>query len=272
MKGYIFTNPAVLDQTFLPRLLKYRENEQQYLATCIKPMFEGRAGTNLLITGGPGIGKTASIRFMLRKLFEETDDVMPIYINCWKRDTTPKIVKEVADKVGIKLAEKTSSDEIFDMIITKFSKYKGVAFAFDEIDRVQDYDFLYRIAEDVKLKTVFLITNISEWVAKMDRRLMSRLMLEKLEFKPYKFEEVRGILREREKYAFKPDSWVYDAFEKVIKKCHELKDVRPGLFLMKRAAELAENRAADKIEEKDVDEAILKIKDLYGKQNISNFI
>ena len=122
------------------------------------------------------------------------------------------------------------------------------------------------------MKTIFLVTNISEWITKMDSRLMSRLMLERQEFKPYNFEEVRGILREREKYAFKPNSWIYEAFEKVIKKCFELKDIRAGLFLMKRAAELAENRAADKIEEKDVEEALAKIKNLYGKQNISNFI
>lgn len=272
MKGYIFINPAILEQTFLPRLLPYRENEHRYLAECIKPMFQERTGTNLLITGSPGIGKTACVRFILRKLLEETDDIMPIYINCWKRDTTPKIVKEMAKKIGIKIMDKMSSDEIFDLIISKLSKYKGVAFAFDEIDRVQDYDFLYRIIEDVPLKTIFLVTNISEWVAKMDSRLMSRLMMEKQEFKPYGFEEVRGILREREKYAFTPDSWVYEAFEKLIRKCHELKDVRAGLFLMKRAAEIAENRAADKIDVKDVDKAISKIKDLYDKQSISNFI
>lgn len=272
MKGYIFTNPAVLDQTFLPRLLPYRENEHKYLAECIKPMFADRAGTNLLLTGSPGIGKTASVRFVLRKLLEETDDIMPIYINCWKRDTTPKIVKEMANRLGIKTQDKLSSDELLDMIINKLSKYRGVAFAFDEIDRVQDYDFLYRISEDVKLKTIFMITNISEWTAKVDSRLMSRLMLEKMGFKPYSFEEVRGILREREKYAFKPDSWIYEAFEKVIKKCHDMKDVRVGLFLMKRAAEMAENRAADKIGTEDVDKALDKIKDLYDKQTISNFI
>jgi Cdc6-like AAA superfamily ATPase len=272
MKGYIFINPAVLDLTFLPRLLLYRENEHQYLAECIKPMFEGRAGTNLIITGPPGIGKTACVRFILRKLLEETDDIMTIYINCWKRDTTPKIVKEIANKLGIKLIDKMSSDEIFDLIITKFSKYKGVAFAFDEIDRVQDYDFLYRIIEDVPLKTIFMVTNVSEWIAKVDRRLMSRLMLEKQEFKPYKFEEVRGILREREKYAFKPNTWVYEAFEMIIKKCYELKDIRVGLFLMKRAAEIAENRAANKIEVKDVEKTIQKIKDFYDKQTISSFI
>ena len=272
MKGYIFTNPSVLDQTFLPRLLPYRESQHKYLAECIKPMTEQRAGTNLLITGSPGIGKTASVRYIMRKLLEETDDVMPIYINCWKRDTTPKIVKEMATMLGIKFFERVSSDELFDIIINKLSKYKGTAFAFDEIDRVQDYDFLYRIAEDVKLKTVFMITNISEWIIKMDPRLMSRLMLEKQQFKPYAFEEIRGILREREKHAFKPDSWEYDAFEKVIKKCHDMKDVRVGLFLLKRSAELAENRAADKIEEQDVDSALGKISDLYNKQNLSNFI
>lgn len=272
MKGYIFINPAVIDQVYLPRLLPYRQNEQKYLADCIKPMFEGRPGTNLLITGAPGIGKTACVRFNLRELLEETDDIMPIYINCWKRDTTPKIVKEMAKKMGIKTVDKISSDELFDLIIDKMSKYKGVAFAFDEIDKVQDYDFLYRIAEDVPLKTIFLITNISEWISKMDSRLMSRLMLERQNFKAYNFEEVRGILREREKFAFKPDSWIYEAFEKIIKKCFELKDIRAGLFLMKRAAEIAENRAADKIGEKDVDEALSKIKDLYSKDTISNFI
>ena len=61
-----------------------------------------------------------------------------------------------------------------------------------------DFDFLYRIVEDVPRKTVFLITNVNDWVAKVDRRLMSRLTPDSVEFKPYKFEEVRGVLFERQ--------------------------------------------------------------------------
>ena len=89
MNGSIFINIESLEQTYLPRLLIYREEQHKYIAECIKPLFNGRNGTNLLITGAPGIGKTACTKFILRKLMEETENIMPIYINCWKRDTEP---------------------------------------------------------------------------------------------------------------------------------------------------------------------------------------
>jgi cell division control protein 6 len=259
----IFINPAVLEQTFLPRLLPYREEQHRYLAECIKPLMNGRSGTNLLIVGAPGIGKTACARFILRKLLEETENIMPIYVNCWKRDTSSKIINDIAEQMDIKLVEKISSDEIFDMLIEKFNKYDGVVFAFDEIDKVKDFDFLYRIAEDVPRKTIFLVTNVSDWVAKMDRRLLSRLVLDRLEFKDYKFEEIRGILYERQKYAFAPKAWDYDAFENIIRKTFTSKDIRIGLSLMKVAGEIAEARNADKIGLDDVKNAIEKIKDFY---------
>jgi len=266
-----FINPAVLEQTFLPRLLPYREEQHRYLAECIKPLMNGRSGTNLLILGAPGIGKTACTRFILRKLLEETENIMPVYVNCWKRDTSPKIINDIANQMSLKLIEKTSSDEIFDKLIEKFNKYDGVVFAFDEIDKANDFDFLYRIIEDVPRKTIFLVTNVSEWVAKMDRRLMSRLLLDRVEFKPYKFEEVRGILYERQKYAFAPRAWDYDAFENIIRKTFNSKDIRIGLFLMKVAGETAEARNADKIEIEDVNKAMEKLKDFYdtGQQSMN---
>jgi cell division control protein 6 len=146
----------------------------------------------------------------------------------------------------------------------KFSKFDGIVFAFDEIDKVNDFDFLYRIVEDVPRKTIFLITNVSDWVAKVDRRLMSRLLIDRVEFKPYKFEEVRGILYERQKYAFTPKSWDYDAFENVIRKTFMSKDIRVGLFLMKVAAETAESRNAGKIEIDDVSKSMEKLNDFYN--------
>lgn len=255
----LLVNPAILEQTFLPRLLPYREEQHRYLADCIKPLMNGRSGMNLLITGGVGIGKTACVRFILRMLTEETDNIMPIYVNCWKRDTTPKIVNDIADQMGIKTVEKASADEIFDKLIEKFSKCDGVVFAFDEIDRVTDFDFLYRILEDVPRKTVFLITNVNDWVAKVDRRLMSRLTPDRVEFKPYKFEEVRGVLFERQRYAFAPNAWEYEAFENVIRKTFLIKDIRSGLFLMKTAAEIAETRNATRIGIDDVANAIEKL-------------
>ncbi len=270
MSDSIFINTVALEQAYIPRLLPYREEQHKYLAECIKPLFKRRAGTNLLIAGTPGIGKTACTRFVLRKLMENTDNIMPIYINCWKRDTSSKIINEMAKLMGIRTMEKISSDELFDRILLRFNKYAGVAFAFDEIDKVKDFDFLYRILEDVSHKTVFLITNVSEWVAKLDRRLISRLLLDRVEFKPYNFEETRGILYERRKHAFIPNAWDYDAFELIVKKTFASKDVRVGLFLMKIAGENAENRGSEKIEVKDVEKALKKLEDM--PKDIGSFI
>jgi archaeal cell division control protein 6 len=269
MNGSIFINTEYLEQAYLPRLLPYREGQHKYLADCIKPLFERRNGTNLLISGSPGIGKTACIKFILRKLTEETENIMPVYINCWKKDTTPKIINEMAGMLDIKTLEKVSSDELFDKIILKLNKCTGSVFAFDEIDRVKDFDFLYRILEDVSHKTIFLITNINDWMSKLDRRLTSRLLLDKVEFKPYTFEETRGILREREKYAFVPDAWEYDAFESLIKKTFNARDLRTGLFLMKKSGENAESRGSSKVGTKDLEEALKKIEDA---PKVGNFV
>ncbi|MBR9682078.1 MAG: AAA family ATPase [Candidatus Aenigmarchaeota archaeon] len=260
----LFINPGVLEQTYLPRTLPYREDQQQYLADCIKPLFEKRNGRNILISGSPGIGKTASIKFLLRKLREHADNIIPVYVNCWKKDTSYKIITEIANQLDIRTTD-LSGDQIFDQVISKLNKNQGTVFVFDEIDKTQDHDFLYRVVEDVSFKTIFLITNVPEWIAKLDQRVLSRLMLEKESFRPYNFEETRGILREREKYAFVPNVWEYDAFEEIIKKTAELNDIRSGLFLLKRSGEIAETRASKKIELVDVGKAVEKLKDFYDK-------
>lgn len=260
----LFINPGILEQSYLPRSLPYREDQQQYLADCIKPLFEKRNGRNILISGSPGIGKTASVKFLLRKLREHSDNIVPVYVNCWKKDTSYKIISEIANQLDIRTND-LSGDQIFDLVIKKVNKNQGTVFVFDEIDRTQDHDFLYRIVEDVSFKTIFLITNVPEWITKLDQRVLSRLMLEKEDFRPYNFEETRGILREREKYAFVPNVWDYDAFEEVIKKTAELNDIRSGLFLMKRSGEIAEARASRKIEPADVGKAVEKLKDFYEK-------
>jgi len=267
----LFINPPILEQTFLPRLLPHRQEQHKYIAECIKPLFERRNGTNLIITGSPGIGKTACVKYVFRELIENTDNIMPIYINCWKRDTSPKIINEIARKIDLKLIEKMPSDEIFDRIIGKLSKFDGVVFAFDELDRVKDFDFLYRILEDVPYKTIILITNISEIIAKMDRRLTSRMLLEKIEFKPYTYNETKDILYERQKHAFSPNSWEYDAMEMIIRKAYNVKDVRTGLFLMKTAGEVANNKNAPKIKTDDVNKALEKLEE-FNKTELGNFI
>ena len=95
----LFKNENALTYEFLPKILPYRENEQQEIARAIKPVMDGRDGRNLLIYGPPGIGKTAATRAVLREL-EEKSDIYPLYINCWKHNTSYKTVIELCHQAG----------------------------------------------------------------------------------------------------------------------------------------------------------------------------
>ena len=88
----IFKNDLALDFSFQPKIVPYRENEQRFVANCIKPLFQEKNARNVFIFGQPGVGKTVACRHILKEIEEETDEISAIYINCWKSNTTYKII------------------------------------------------------------------------------------------------------------------------------------------------------------------------------------
>lgn len=262
----LFTNEIALDYDYLPKLLPYRETQQRYVVNCIKPLFHDRNGKNVFIYGAPGIGKTAAVRFILRDLEEETEDVFPIYINCWQKNTTFKIVNEICSQLGYRLTHNKKTDELFEIVKNIVNK-KACVFAFDEIDKLEDLDFLYMILEDVYKKSVILITNYKSWLTDLDERIKSRLVADVLEFKTYNLTETRGILKQRMGYAFVPNVWEDSAFEQIVRKSAELEDIRSGLHMMKEAGLSAEGRASKKINDDDAKVAIKKMDEFSIKKS-----
>ena len=63
----VIKNDEVLSYDYLPKILPYREGQIQEIALSIKPLIGGQRGTNLFVFGAPGIGKTASIKWVLRE-------------------------------------------------------------------------------------------------------------------------------------------------------------------------------------------------------------
>jgi len=261
----LFMEPVVLDYDYLPKLLPYREKEQKHIAFCIKPLFSNRNGKNILIHGPPGIGKTAAVRHVLRELEEQTDDIIPIYINTWQKNTTYKIIIEICEQLNYKFTHNKKTEELFKIIQPLINR-KSAVFCFDEIDKVEDLDFLYMLLEQIYRKTIILITNYMSWALNLDERIKSRLTLEFLEFKKYNAYEIKGILEQRLKYAFVAGVWQDDALSLAIKKTAEIGDVRTGLYILKEAGNSAEDRSSRKIELQDVKKAIEKIVELKPKK------
>ncbi len=268
----LFLDETALDFEYLPHIIKYRENQQKYIADCIKPLFQQRNGKSLLVTGSPGIGKTAATKFVLRELEEKglDEEIFSIYINCWKKDTAYKIVLEICEKLKYKFTQgKHTSELIKD--ITKILNKKPVAIILDEADKLQDMQILYLLLEDLYKKTIILITNELDFLSNLDNRIRSRLMPELLEFKPYSFEETFGILKQRVEYGFVKNVFNETALRLISEKTHEKADIRAGIYLLKESGLIAENESSKLISEAHALKAIEKIKDIKidgsGKKN-----
>ena len=104
-----------------------------------------------------------------------------------------------------------------------------------------------------------MITNYKDWLIDLDDRIKSRLMSEIIEFKPYNYDETKGILKQRMEYAFYQNVWGDGAFELIVKKTAEMQDIRTGLYLMKESGHIAEDKSSRKIIVEHAQQALSKI-------------
>lgn len=261
----LFRDQIALDYDYLPKLLPYREKEQFHIANCIKPLLNKVNARNLFIFGAPGIGKTAAMRHVLRDLENETDEIIPIYINCWKTNTSHKIIVYICEQLGYQFTINKRTEELFD-IVKQITNKKSAVFVFDEVDKLEDFGFLYFILEEIYRKSIFLITNFKNSLQNLDDRIRSRLTAELLEFRPYNEKETKGILKQRLKYAFVPGVWEDDSFNLVAERTSEIEDIRSGLYLLKEAGLAAEEQASKKINLDHVKKAIQKLDEFSIKE------
>src|SRR3989338_1474297 len=260
-------NELALDYSYIPKLIPYREGQMRTIAAAIKPLFQKRNGRNMFIYGLPGVGKTVAVKHILKEIEEDSEDVTPFYINCWQKNTAFKILTEMCDVVGYKLVQNKRTEELFDIVKQYVNKSeRSAVFVFDEVDKIEDFDFIYILLEDVFRKSVVLITNYKEFIAELDERIKSRLTAEMLEFQPYNLSETRGVLKQRMDYAFVQGVWEDDAFEAVVQKTAKMSDIRTGIYMMKEAALVAEERSSRKITAADVSVAMKKLDDFSIKK------
>ena len=242
----LFINRDSLEYDYVPKEIPHRENQQHYIAEVIKPLFQKKSGKNLFICGAPGIGKSVAVNFVLRDLKEKTDDIYPVYINCWKKDTSYKILLDICEQLDYKWTHNKRTDELVK-VISEIVNKKSIVIVLDEIDRVKELDILYTFSEDFLRKTIIMIANDYEWIVHLDERIKSRLNVETLKFNQYTYSEIFDILKYRINYAFSQDVVDKSVLELVSEKSFEYGDIRKGIFLLKESGDIAETKASRKI-------------------------
>jgi len=276
----LFQNELALDYTFIPPKIQFRENQQAYIASCIKPLFNNRSGKNLLISGSPGIGKTVATRHVLKQLSDETEEISALYINCWKKNSAYKVLHEICSLLDIKFIESLTTEQLAKKVASALNK-KPAVLCLDEIDKLDQPDILYTLSEDILKKSLILITNDRSWLSSLDPRIKSRLSLDLLEFQPYSLQEVQEILKQRINYAFYPRVFSLELLPHVAHAANQAKDVRTGLYLLKESALLAEAESSRSITQQHLDAALKKLENFQlrsqaeipkDKQSLLEFI
>lgn len=265
----IFKDERVLSPEHLPELLPHREHQIKRLANNLKPASQNRRPQNTFIFGSPGIGKTASIKFVFRKFEEFSERVKTIYINTWDYNTSAGILTKLILDLGSFVQRRgISKDEIIERLVETLNKTnKGIIVCLDEVDQLirRDEKALYdllRLNQYVKNPIgLVMISNYKDVFINVEPRIRSSLDVEGLEFKPYSLEEMKDILVERTKYAFR-----VNALEPgVVLLCanHAIKkggDVRVGLECLRKAARTSEEESSDKIRVDQVKHVLKGIK------------
>ena len=254
----IIKNDEILSYDYLPKILPYREGLIQEIAFSIKPLLSNQRGTNLFVYGAPGIGKTASIKWVLRELKDTTDDVVPIYVNCWNLKSKYFIFSDIANQLKITFTQGKSAEHVLQHVVAKV-KDMPVAFVFDEVDKIDDSEFLYQVVSLFPRSCIILVSNSMEYVTKIELRIKSRLMLKNIEFKPYSINELFGILKERSKLALKPEAIDPSLIKQIANVTYTKGDVRVGLHLLREAAKTAESHSKKLIDKDAVAEAIRQL-------------
>ncbi len=263
MTSRIFKNREVLRPDYIPDVLPHREEQIRRLTEILAPVLKNERPSNVFIYGLTGTGKTAVVKYVLRRIKEYTernsiDTFTYAYVNCRHEDTTYRALARIAESLNTKVPfTGLSTAEVFSRVKRSIEGLnKVVIVVLDEVDflvkKVGD-ELLYRLTrindELSKGKvSVIGITNDVRFMERLDPRVRSSLGEVEIVFPPYDAIQLTDILRERASKAFNPgvvDDSVIQYCASIAAKEHG--DARRALDLLRVAGEVAERLGSNKV-------------------------
>jgi cell division control protein 6 len=263
----VFINKEVLRPDYIPETLPHREREIEKVALVLGASLQGVRPSNLFIYGLTGTGKTAVTKYVLRKLSEKGSErgvrIHWVYVNTRVDNTSYRVLSKIGEAIGAKIPfTGLSTAEVYRRVMNVIdAKQSIVVTALDEIDYMvkrEGDEILYRLTranEELSKAKISIvgITNDIKFVEMLDPRVRSSLGEEEVVFPPYNAEQLRDILRQRARMAFREGAVGDD----VISLCAALAarehgDARRALDLLRVAGEIADREGSEKVTEDHV--------------------
>jgi len=276
----LFKNMDAFDFDYIPEEFLHRDGQLNQLMLNLKPALKKSQPINTLCLGPPSTGKTTAVKLIFREIENESDEVIPVYINCQIINSKQQIFSKIFRSVygysppsyGVPFIKLYYS--ILNKIVNE-EKVLIVAlddlnFMFDDTTLNEVIYSLIRAHEEVEgVKTGIICISIDTRIMKrFDVNVSSIFHPSEIYFPPYSRQEIYDILSSRAKYGFYPNVLSPEALDRIVDLTYESGDLRFGIYLLKMAGLEAEKRSSRRIDVKDVENVCRNGKKVFLRKSI----
>ncbi len=276
-KESLFREKKVIQSNYTPDVIPHRDKEIGLVANILAPCLRLERPSNIFIYGKTGTGKTLSAIYTTNQILEVAKPkgipIKVIYVNCKMRrvaDTEYRLITSVLNEFGVSVPSTgLPTEDIYNVLIKKIETEKMILIlVLDEIDQlvkkagdgvIYNLTRLNEQLADVQIALIG-ISNDLMFIDNIDPRVRSSLSEEEIVFPPYNAIQLKNILNNRVKRAFKEGVLEQGLVEKCAAyAAREHGDARRALELLRVAAEIAERSSSEKVKIDHLDQAEQKI-------------
>ncbi len=265
-ESLLLTDPEVLTETHVPPDILRRTEQIKELLGALRPAAQRTKPVHCWVYGNPGTGKTATTKWVLRRLAEEAG-VRGMYVNCWEYPTYFSVLDRLVRELRVLGAERLT----VSFKLERLQRYLGtqpVILVLDEIDQPapkERYSILYNLCQLGNLGLV-CVCNSPHVYFELEDRVKSRLNPTAVYFPHYSADDLLAILERRSEYALAAGACSQEVLSSIAELANG--DARVAIQTLRNATLLADRERAGRIRPSHIHAGWNSAKDLKKAQRL----
>jgi cell division control protein 6 len=253
----VIENQEKLKISHTPDRLKFREETiQNIVHDTFEPALQGYEGEDVVLTGKPGTGKTAAVKYVQKKIREnyDTSELRSIYVNCKTNNSKQEVFKAIMESVDLSYKKGVGVGENVSKLFESYNDPEDevLVIMLDEVDSLyksrREYinDVIYTLKRPHENSDMFefegainliCVSNDKQLFNYLERDVMDSCFApETYEFLSYNEDEITAILMDRQDKAFRKQLVDESAMRKISEIVNDKfdGDIRAGIKILKK--------------------------------------